>query len=223
MSDEILHMSWQSPNVERLEGNHVLITRLTPDTDVDDLYEVSHAKEEYKALWTYMPYGPFRDKDEMYAWLLSIKDSRDPLFYSILSKEMSRKVGMIAIQNINARMRRAELAHVWYGPMAQKTKVNSEVVYLFLRYLFDDLKYRRVEWKCDNDNIPSKRAALRIGFAFEGVFRQHMIVKGKNRDTAWYSIIDKEWTERKKNFERYLSMDGLSLTKLNQVDANLLP
>jgi RimJ/RimL family protein N-acetyltransferase len=107
--------------------------------------------------------------------------------------------------------------------MAQKTKVNSEVVYLFLRYLFDDLKYRRVEWKCDNDNIPSKRAALRIGFAFEGVFRQHMIVKGKNRDTAWYSIIDKEWTERKKNFERYLAMDGLSLTKLNQVDANLLP
>lgn len=223
MKSETSKPSWERPTLSRVEGRYVIVSRLNPDADVDDLYRVSHEKEEDKSLWTFMHYGPFRDKNAMYEWLLSVQESSDPMFYAIFSKELKLKVGMIAIQSINAVMGRAELAHVWYTPLVQKTKVNTEVVYLFLKHLFDELHYRRVEWKCDEENIQSKRAALRLGFSYEGLFRQHMIVKGKNRDTAWFSIIDKEWPERKKNFERYFSSDGLALRKLNLVDANILP
>ncbi len=215
--------TWELPTIERLEGKHVLVTRLDPDADVHDLYEVSHANEEYKNLWTYMHYGPFRDKNAMHEWLASIRDSRDPLFFTVFSKDLQKRIGMYSIMNANTRHGRVELGNVWYSPLVQKTFVNTEVCFLFFSYLFDELKYRRIEWKCDDNNIPSKRAALRLGFSFEGVFRHHMIVKGKNRDTAWYSIIEREWAEKKKNFMRYFDDEGLSLTKLNQVDANLLP
>jgi RimJ/RimL family protein N-acetyltransferase len=217
------HPAWQVPSIERLEGKHVLVTRVNPDVDVNELFEVSHAKDEYKELWKYMNYGPFRDETEMKAWLSSIRDSRDPIFYTVFSKDLKKRVGMYSMLNVNTRHGRVELGNVWYSPLVQKTIVNTEVCFLFFSYLFDELKYRRIEWKCDEKNIPSKRAALRLGFSFEGVFRQHMIVKGRSRDTAWYSIVEQEWAEKKKNFKRYFDDEGLSLTKLNQVDVNLLP
>jgi RimJ/RimL family protein N-acetyltransferase len=215
--------TWQLPTIERLEGKHVIVTRINPEADVAELYEASHANEEYKRLWTYMNYGPFADKDAMKQWLVAIRDSRDPLFFTVFSKDLQKRIGMYSIMNVNTRHGRVELGNVWYSPLVQKTFVNTEVCYLFFSYLFDELKYRRIEWKCDEKNIPSKRAALRLGFSFEGVFRQHMIVKGKSRDTAWYSIVEQEWAEKKKNFMRYFDDEGLSLTKLNQVDVNLLP
>jgi len=95
-------------------------------------------------------------------------------------------------------MRRAEIGNIWYTPPFHRTYANTETSFLLMGYLFDDLKYRRVEWKCDNENLKSKEAALKLGFTFEGIFRQHMIIKGKNRDTAWFSVTDKEWKEQVK-------------------------
>jgi RimJ/RimL family protein N-acetyltransferase len=213
---DLFPSNWQTPSLAYLTGQHVSIARVNPDADVDDLYAVSHGSAEYEALWMYLSPSPFPNKDAMRAWLHSIKDSQDPLYYTVTSHALQRKVGMISIMNIVPAMGRAELGNIWYSPLAQKTRVNTEVTYLFLRYLFDDLRYRRVEWKCNNLNEPSKRAALRMGFKYEGLFRQHMLVKGQNRDTAWFSIIDSEWPTVKANFERYLSSDNLSLTVLNQ-------
>jgi RimJ/RimL family protein N-acetyltransferase len=216
MSEERLDREWARPDRAELQGKHVTVARLEPDADIDDLYAVSHGSEEFERLWTYMGYGPFADKSAMHAWLGSIRESQDPLFYSVTSHALGRKVGMVSILNIVPAMGRAELGHIWYSPLAQRTAVNTEVTFLFLRYLFDDLGYRRVEWKCDNANEASKRAALRMGFQYEGLFRKHMIVKGKNRDTAWFSIVDDEWPAVRANFEAYLATPGLSLTRLNQ-------
>ncbi len=216
MPDELVAGSWARPDVAGFQGQSVAVSRLDPGADVDDLYEVSHRTEEFKRLWTFLGYGPFPDKDAMRSWLTSIRDSQDPLFYSVYSRELKRKVGMISILNIVPDMGRAELGHIWYSPLAQKSGVNTEVTFLFLRYLFDDLRYRRVEWKCDNRNEASKRAALRMGFQYEGLFWKHLIVKGRNRDTAWFSIVDEEWPAIRSNFERYLATPGLSLTEMNR-------
>lgn len=216
MPDELVAGSWARPNIAGFRGQYVGVSRLDPDADIDDLYEVSHRTEDFKRLWTYMGYGPFPDQDTMYAWLTSIKDSQDPIFYSVYSYALRRKAGMISILNIVPDVGRAELGHIWYSPLAQKSRVNTEVTFLFLQYLFDALRYRRVEWKCDNQNEASKRAALRMGFQYEGLFRKHMIVKGRNRDTAWFSILDEEWPALKSNFERYLATPGLSLTEMNR-------
>lgn len=223
MHESMNNADWPSPNPSTLEGRHVLITRLNPDDDIGDLYEVSHAREEYKQLWKYMHYGPFRDKKEMYAWLLSITKSTDPMFFTVRSKSLQKKVGMYAIMNVSTRDGRVELGNIWYSPLVQKTIVNSEATYLFLSHLFDTLKYRRVEWKCDDRNEPSKYAATRLGFTYEGLFRQHMMVKGRNRDTAWFAMLDSEWPERKGNFERYFANPGLSLTKLHGKQEHSLP
>lgn len=215
MTQKLTQTTWDVPDIQQLEGKHVLITHLNPDADIDDLYEVSHAKEEYKALWAYMNYGPFSTKREMYEWLLSIKEDKDPLFYTVFSKNLKKKVGMYSILNIKPKMGRVELGNIWYSPLVQKTVVNTEATYLFLCYLFDELKYRRIEWKCDNRNEASKYAAIRLGLSYEGLFRQHMVVKGRNRDTAWFAMLDSEWPERKGDFQRYFSNQGLSLTKLH--------
>lgn len=216
MPDRLTGGGWAAPEIAALSGQHVTIARLDPDADIDELYAVSHGTMEFERLWTFLWYGPFPEKSAMYAWLSSIKESRDPLFFTVTSQALGRKVGMIAILNIVAEMGRAELGHIWYSPLAQKSRVNTEVTFLLLRYLFDDLGYRRVEWKCDNANEESKRAARRMGFRPEGVFRQHMIVKGKNRDTAWFAIIDADWPAIRAHFEAYLSQPGLSLTELNR-------
>jgi RimJ/RimL family protein N-acetyltransferase len=208
--------TWPAPTIPHLTGQHVSILRVNPDADVDDLYAMSHGSAEYEALWTYLSPSPFLNEEAMRDWLTSIKDSQDPLYYTVTSTALQRKVGMISIMSSVPAMGRAELGNIWYSPLVQKTRINTEVTYLCLRYLFDDLRYRRVEWKCNNLNEPSKRAALRMGFQYEGLFRQHMIVKGLNRDTAWFSIIDSEWLTVKANFETYLSSEVVSLTELNR-------
>ena len=123
---------------------------------------------------------------------------------------------MVSFLNLAPDMRRLELGHIWYGPEAQKTKVNTEAVYLMLSEAFDRLRYRRVEWKCDSLNERSRSAADRLGFKFEGIFRCHLIVKGRNRDTAWYSLLDSEWSSVKKNLETWLyDSESVSLRNLN--------
>jgi RimJ/RimL family protein N-acetyltransferase len=216
MSTDIRPGGWQRPYLEQVEGRHVRIARLDPNADVEDLYEASHGDEVRERLWRYLWHGPFADRHEMLAYLKTCRDNPEALFYSIYSIAHGRKIGMYSLLNIVPEMGRAEVGHIWYGPMVQKTRVNTETTFLFLRHLFDDLGYRRAEWKCDNANAESKRTAQRMGFQFEGLFRQHMVVKGRNRDTAWFSIIDSEWPVVRENFERYLASDSLSLTELNR-------
>lgn len=208
--------TWQAPQRREYIGQFVTLSPLDPQRDHEELFTASHIPESYQSLWTYMWHGPFANRDTMLEWLLSIYQQEDPLFFSVQHHESGQKVGMISILNIVPAAGRAELGHIWYSPAVQKTRVNTEATYLLLRYLFEELSYRRVEWKCDNRNENSKRAAQRMGFAYEGLFRQHLVVKGRNRDTAWFSMLDHEWEPRKANFERWLTSDEpLSLTELN--------
>jgi RimJ/RimL family protein N-acetyltransferase len=174
-------------------GRRISLVPLDPDSQVDDLFSGSHGDPETESLWTYMGYGPFADRAAMLEWLRGCAASEDPLFLAVRENESARYLGMVSYLAIRPAMRVLELGHIWYVPGAQGRGVNTEAVQLMLTEAFDVLGYRRVEWKCDSLNERSRRAALRLGFQFEGIFRQHMIVKGKNRDTAWFAMLDSDW------------------------------
>ena len=178
------------------EGARVSLVPLDPDAQVNDLFSGSHGDPETESLWTYMGYGPFADRTAMLEWLRGCAASEDPLFLAVRDNETGAILGMVSYMAIRPAMRVVELGHIWYVPKAQGTGVNTEAVHLMLSEAFDVLGYRRVEWKCDSLNKRSRRAALRLGFKFEGIFRQHMIVKGKNRDTAWFAMLDSDWEAR---------------------------
>jgi RimJ/RimL family protein N-acetyltransferase len=203
------------PRRTRLVGRQVTLRPLEPDADAPELFARSHGSRESLDLWTYMAYGPFPGPDAMRQWLRACGESEDPLFLAV--EEAGRRLGMVAFMNVRPEMGVLELGNIWYAPEAQRTLVNTEAVYLILREAFDVLGYRRVEWKCDSLNERSRRAALRLGFRFEGIFRQHMIIKGRNRDTAWFAMLDEAWPQVRSNFERFLaaSPGALSLAALN--------
>ena len=199
-------------------GKFITLSPVNPQTDVAELYACSHGSHIKEQIWTYMSYGPFDSTNSMQTWLEEGAGSEDPLFFTVHHHESKQRVGMVSFLNIVSDMRRLELGHLWYSPNSQRSNVNTEAIYLMLCEAFDRLKYRRVEWKCDSLNERSRAAALRLGFKFEGIFRQHIIVKGRNRDTAWYSMLDSEWTAIKKNMEMWLYQNPdrkLSLTALN--------
>lgn len=210
------HQNWPHPERQEFSGQFVRLQPLNAREDSAGLFLASHGTPAHQALWQFLFYGPFQGADSMRVWLESIEAVKDPLFLTARQVPSQKRVGMLSIMNIVPEMGRAELGHIWYAPEAQRTKINTEAVFLLLRYLFEDLHYRRIEWKCDARNLPSRNAALRLGFAFEGLFRQHMIVKGLNRDTAWFSLLDHEWPRLKPNFIRWLyEEDGFSLRVLN--------
>lgn len=217
MSTSPFPASWPRPVAHELRGAHVTLRPLNADADAEALFTASHGTAAQQAIWTYLWYGPFPDLAAMRQWLGTLQGKSDPLFFTVHQTADDRPVGMISILNIAPDMGRAELGHIWHSPAVQRTKVNTEAVFLLLKHLFDDLGYRRVEWKCDSRNEPSRKAALRLGFAYEGLFRQHMIVKGANRDTTWFSILDQEWPRLRANFTRWLyDNDSVSLSALNQ-------
>ena len=207
-----------APRQRNYEGKFIVLSPINPHADAEELYRCTHGSDMKEKIWTYMGYGPFNNVHGMQRWLETGAKSKDPLFFTVYHRESRLRVGMVSFLNIISEMRRLELGHIWYSLDAQRSNVNTESVYLMLCEAFDGLKYRRVEWKCDSLNERSRQAALRLGFQFEGVFRQHMIVKGRNRDTAWYSILDNEWADVKKNMETWLYRNPnqqLSLTTLN--------
>ena len=206
------------PRQRDYKGKFVVLSPINPQGDAGELYRCAHGSDAKKRIWTYMSYGPFDSVHGMRRWLETGAKSKDPLFFTVHHRESKLRVGMVSFLNIISGMRRLELGHIWYSLDAQRSNVNTEAVYLMLCEAFDRLKYRRVEWKCDSLNERSRSAALRLGFQFEGVFRQHMIVKGRNRDTAWYSMLDNEWADVKQNMEMWLYQNPkqqLSLTILN--------
>ncbi len=207
------------PRRTHYEGKFVTLSPVSPSADAEELFEGSHGSELCEQIWTYMGYGPFDSVYAMQAWLEEGALSIDPLFLTVHHRASGRRVGMASFLNVASDMRRLELGHIWYSPDSQRSRVNTETVYLMLCEAFDRLEYRRVEWKCDSLNERSRLAALRLGFRFEGVFRQHMIIKGRNRDTAWYALMDSEWPNVKKNMRMWLyrNPDGrMSLTELNR-------
>ena len=152
-----------------------------------------------------MAYGPFESASAMRSVMERLVDgSVDPQWWLVRDLPSGAPAGMAAFMNIAPAQRRLELGHIWYIPAAQRTAVNTETVYLMLCESFDRLGYRRVEWKCDALNARSRRAATRLGFSFEGVFRQHALVKRRNRDTAWFAMLDTDWPRIRENFEAVL-------------------
>jgi RimJ/RimL family protein N-acetyltransferase len=195
--------------IERLEAEHAA-----------DLWDAFAGHDE---VWTYIAgYGPFSGAAEFSASIAERAMLDDPYAYAIVDGA-DRAVGFFTLLRIEPAMRVIEVGHVMYSPALQRTPLGTEAQYLLARYVFEELGYRRYEWKCDSLNAKSWRAALRYGFRYEGTFRQHIIAKGRNRDNAWFSILDSEWPARKRNFERWLRPENfdaegrqkLSLTALN--------
>jgi RimJ/RimL family protein N-acetyltransferase len=193
------------PPPRSLEGRFVTLVPLEPPRHAEPLWRAAHDQSpEASRMWTYMPYGPFGDVAGMRSWMDGIAGSTDPMFLTVLAGTEREPIGMASYLNIDTAMRRIELGHIWYALRAQRSEANTETAFLMMRAAFDDLGYRRVEWKCDALNERSRAAALRLGFTFEGVFRRHMIVKGRNRDTAWFSVTDAEWPVVRSALERWL-------------------
>ena len=196
------------PERVTLEGRWITLAPLNPDKHAGALYEGSSGDPAREAVWTYLFDGPYRSLEEFRAAIALKARSDDPLFFAVVDNSTGRAVGYQTLMRIDAANRVIEVGNVMYTPAMQRTPGATEAQYLFAKYVFEALGNRRYEWKCHALNAPSRSAAVRFGFAFEGIFRQHMIVKGRNRDTAWFAMLDSEWPARKAAYERWLSPDN---------------
>jgi RimJ/RimL family protein N-acetyltransferase len=213
---------FRRPARTRLVGRLVTLEPLSLH-HAEPLHAATHGAEA-EALWRYMSVGPFADLDAFRADMVQKAAADDPLFFSILENSSARPVGYQAFLNIEPANRAVEVGFVLYSPALQRTAEATEAQYLFAVHAFETLGCRRYVWKCDDANAKSKAAANRLGFSFEGLFRQHMIVKGANRDTAWFSMLDREWPARKAAFEAYLApsnfdAEGRQKTSLSTLNA----
>jgi RimJ/RimL family protein N-acetyltransferase len=190
------------PRRAPLKGETVVLEPLDAGRHGDELFRSAQGADE---TWLYLPYGPFSSKAEFLAWLERHAATSDPLAFAIIDRGVGAARGIATLMSIVPEHGVIEIGHIWLSPALQRTRQATEAIYLLARYAFDELGNRRLEWKCDAANAASRRAAERFGFVFEGVFRQHRMIKGRNRDTAWYSITDGEWPARRAAFEAWLS------------------
>ena len=190
------------PQRVTLRGRAVTVAPLTSE-HAAPLYQSSSGPGR-EQLWTYLFNGPFSDLEQFAADVETKSKAADPLYFAVLDNRDGRAIGYQSLMRIDPANRVIEVGGIMYTPLLQGTAGSTEAQYLFAKYVFDDLGYRRYEWKCNDRNAPSRRAALRLGFTFEGVFRQHMIIKSRNRDTAWFSMLDHEWPARRQAFENWL-------------------
>lgn len=198
--------NWQPcplPPKTMMVGRTCRIEPLDPAVHARPLFEANRTADD-DSNWTYMGYGSF-DSFEVYrSWCESVAGGDDPLFLAIVDAQTEQAVGLASYLRINPQMGVIEVGHIHFSPLLQRTVAATEAMYLMMRRVFDELGYRRYEWKCDALNEPSRKAALRLGFTYEGTFRQAVVYKGRNRDTAWFSIIDEEWLRLKVAFEGWL-------------------
>lgn len=194
------------PSHVRLEGRFVDVVPLET-AHAAELYAGSHGAGT-EGIWPYLFPEPFESEAAFADYIARSVRSEDPLFFSILDKNSGRALGHATYMRITPEHRVIEVGNILYTPAMQRTPGGTEAMYLMARHVFEDLGYRRYEWKCNALNAPSRRAAERLGFSFEGIFRAHMIVKGRNRDTAWYAMLASEWPARKAAFERWLAPDN---------------
>lgn len=194
--------------------------------DIAALYPATHGDAERDALWDYLGYGPFASPEAMSDWFAGCVPSKDPLFFVLKEKAAGRLMGMATLMETRPAMSVTEIGNIWLSPDWQGTAETTEALYLLMHHALDDLGYRRLEWKCNAFNMPSRKAALRLGFRYEGIFWSHMVIKGRNRDTTWFSMLDSEWPAVKANFEAWLApgnfdADGQQKTSLGEMNRAL--
>ncbi len=195
---------WPKPQPREFAGRFIGLAPVDLEHDIEEFSAVSHASAEARELWRYLPWGPFENPADLRETYREWTARPDVVAFTVFQNETRRRVGSLSLMNIRPEYGVAEVGFVWYGPMARGTKANTEANYLLLRHCFEDLRYRRVEWKCHADNERSHRAALRLGYRYEGTFRQHMVIKGRNRDTDWLAMLDHEWAGVRAVLERRL-------------------
>lgn len=191
-----------------LEGRYARLEPVDPRVHAEELFAAGHNVDGSDDVWTYLGYGPFAGQGAFTAWLRDCAASSDPIFYAVADLDQGRFLGMASFMDIQPKVGGIEIGHIWFGPELQRTRAATEALYLMMTYVLDDLSYRRLQWKCNALNQPSRNAALRLGFEFEGVLYQHMISKGGNRDTAYFSILDYEWPTIQKNFQTWLAPEN---------------
>ncbi|MEO1200439.1 MAG: GNAT family protein [Pseudomonadota bacterium] len=201
---------WQPrpyPPRTAMEGRLCRVVPIDVDAHAGDLFD-AFARDGDGRNWTYMPSGPFADRDGFRAWLAETCTGDDPLFYTVTDRALGHAVGMASYLRIDPGPGVIEVGFIHFSPLIQRSAISTECMYMMMARVFDELGYRRYEWKCDALNAPSRRAAKRLGFSFEGLFRQATIYKGRNRDTAWFSILDTEWPAIRAGFEAWLAPDN---------------
>ncbi|TMB65635.1 MAG: GNAT family N-acetyltransferase [Chloroflexi bacterium] len=186
-----------------MDGRLCRLEPLQASRHADALYE-AHSLDAEGQNWTYLPYGPFASPEDLARWIESVESSEDPLFFAIIDLATQQPAGWASYLRIDPTMGTIEVGHLAYSPALQRTPAATEAMYLMMRRAFDELGYRRYEWKCNSLNAPSWNAAERLGFRYEGIFRQAVVHKGRNRDQAWFSIIDREWPAIRSALERWL-------------------
>ena len=204
-----------------LEGRYCRLRPLDPARDTDRLYELSHGPERDR-IWAYLLTGPYPDKVDFAAHVAKIAaGTTDPVYWAVADAE-DRAIGWLSLMRIDPANRVIEVGSILYTPGLQRTPAATEAQYLLARHVFETLGYRRYEWKCNDLNAPSKRAAERFGFSFEGLFRQHVIAKGHNRDTAWFSMLDIEWPQRRLAFQLWLDPSNFDASGRQKVPLGVL-
>jgi RimJ/RimL family protein N-acetyltransferase len=194
------------PAAAILEGRWCRLEPLRPNLHAEALFRANTVDGDGR-MWTYLPYGPFPDLGTYRGWVEDVAGREDPMFFAIVTAAGAS--GVAAVQRIDPASGTIEVAHVAYSPGLQATAAATEAQFLLMRLVFERLGYRRYEWKCDALNAPSRRAATRLGFTYEGTFRQAVVVKGRNRDTAWYSVVDSEWPRLRDAFGVWLAPENL--------------
>ena len=194
----------RAPDVDVLDGRFVRLERLSCDRHGAALFQ---AYSGHDAVWTYMPVGPFHSSAQYQRWVRENETSTDPYFFAIQDKASGKWAGVCSFLRITPNAGTIEVGFLTFSPQLQRTPAATEAMFLMMQWAFE-AGYRRYEWKCDALNLPSRRAAQRLGFSYEGVFRQATVVKGRNRDTAWFSVIDREWPALKEAFHVWLSPEN---------------
>ncbi|MBA2127138.1 GNAT family N-acetyltransferase [Hyphomicrobium methylovorum] len=208
MSDDLSNWTHRArPERLVLDGRYARLEPLDPAKHGDALFEQAVApgvEERFRYLFDLPP----ATRDGFQSRLETMAQSRDPLFWAVVDKASGRASGWQSFMRIEPVHGVIEIGSILWGPAIARTRVATEALYLFAAHAFEDLGYRRFEWKCHNDNEPSKRAAQRFGFSYEGLFRQHMVVKGGNRDTAWFAMLDRDWPAIKASYEAWLAPEN---------------
>jgi RimJ/RimL family protein N-acetyltransferase len=200
-----------------LQGKYCVLEPLNIEAHSEPLFQ-SITMNNDGASWTYLPYGPCHTLESFQLWLKTTTSDKDTLLYTIIDARTQVPVGISGYLRINPEDGVIEIGHLHFSKFLQKTPAATEAMYLMMQLAFDDLKYRRYEWKCDSLNQPSREAAIRLGFIFEGIFRQHMVRKNRNRDTAWFSITDTEWPKLKNKFQKWLDPNNFDKNGFQHVN-----
>jgi RimJ/RimL family protein N-acetyltransferase len=202
----------KSPLKKQIKGKYVILEPLKISKHSKDLFK-NYAKDKKNLIWKYLPYGPFKNYESFKKWVKSFCLHKDPFFYVVYSKKLNQYCGMVSYLRITPKHGTIEVGHINYSPILQNTIEGTETMYLMMKNAFETLNNRRYEWKCNNLNSASKNAAKRLGFKFEGIFRQMFVFKGRNRDSAWFSVIDKDWKKIKKGYQKFLKPSNFDKNK----------